>query len=60
MKKYPDGKLNKSDDGAIRIAVYIENGRVVLNFGTDLSWIGFDKETLKKVIEELQEKYNEI
>lgn len=60
MKTYSDGKLNKSDEGDLQIGLYIENGRVILNFGKDLSWIGFDKETLKSLIMAFQDKYEQI
>jgi len=60
MNKYPDGKLNNSDEGALKIATYIKDGRVVLDFGKDLSWIAFDKETLQVFIKGLENKLKEI
>ena len=60
MKNYSDGKLNTNDEGDVKMALYIEDGRVILNFGKDLSWIGFDKATLKSLISGLQEKYEQI
>jgi hypothetical protein len=38
--EFPDGKLNDSDEGGLRIAVGIEDGRVVMTFGTPVAWIG--------------------
>lgn len=58
--KYPDGKLNENDNGELRILTYVENGRVILDFGKDISWIGFDKHTLKTFIDGIQKKYEEI
>jgi len=43
-KKFPQGKLNKTDEGELRMAIYEEKGNIVINFGKDLSWIGFGKE----------------
>lgn len=58
--KYPDGKLNENDNGELRIATYVKDGRVILDFGKDVSWIGFDKHTLKALIDGLEKKYGEI
>ncbi len=38
--KFPQGKLTKSDEGELRIAVNIHNGKVVLAFGKAIEWIG--------------------
>ena len=37
---FPEGKLTKSDQGAIQFAVGEKDGKVVLDFGTTVSWIG--------------------
>ena len=58
--KYPDGKLNKNDEGALRIATYVKDGRVIIDFGKDLSWFGFDKQTLRAFIDGLEDKYRKI
>lgn len=57
MEKYPEGKLNDNDEGALNIAAYIEKGRLVLDFGKELSWIGFGKKNLRQFIDTLEEKY---
>jgi hypothetical protein len=38
--RYPDGKLNEEDDGAMDGAVFIENGTVVMSFAKAVTWIG--------------------
>jgi len=38
--EYPDGKLNKNDEGAIAMAVAHEAGRVTLTFPKPIAWIG--------------------
>ena len=60
MKSYPDGKLNQSDDGALTIASYIEKGRVVLKFGEEVSWLGFDKKSLRAFIDGLEDQYKKL
>lgn len=60
MREYPDGKLNNSDEGQLRMRVYKENGRVMIDFGKDLSWLGFDKKTLRDFIDGLEEQYKNL
>jgi hypothetical protein len=40
----PDGTLGPHDHGEIRTAVYAQDGKVILNFGKDLRWIGLTPE----------------
>lgn len=40
MGEYPDGRLNKDDQGAVAMAVGHENGRVVVRFPKQITWIG--------------------
>jgi len=42
--KFPEGKLNKTDEGEIRFAVAIENNKVVLYFGKPVAWLGCTKQ----------------
>jgi hypothetical protein len=37
---FPDGKLTKTDEGAIQFAVGEKDGKVVLDFGTPVIWVG--------------------
>lgn len=37
---HPEGKLTKSDEGAIQFAVGEKDGKVVMDFGTPVSWVG--------------------
>lgn len=39
---FPMGKLTKSDEGAIQFAVGVKDGKVVLDFGTPVAWLGMD------------------
>lgn len=38
---FPEGKLNEQDEGEIRITVGHVDGKVVIDFGTPTTWIGF-------------------
>jgi hypothetical protein len=43
--EYPQGSLGPSDEGALQIGVAHDNdGNVVLNFGTGVSWIAMPPE----------------
>lgn len=37
---YPHGKLNPSDEGSIQFAIGEKDGKVVLDFGSPVAWIG--------------------
>jgi hypothetical protein len=39
---YPQGKLTKSDEGELAFAVGNRDGKVVLDFGSPVAWIGMD------------------
>lgn len=37
---FPDGQLTKADEGAIQFAVGEQDGKVVIDFGTSVHWLG--------------------
>ena len=41
---FPDGKLNKQDEGGLNMAIKTQNGRVVVDFGKQLSWLAMPPE----------------
>jgi hypothetical protein len=42
---FPLGKLNETDEGALKIGVaHDSKGNVILNFGTKVAWIGLPPE----------------
>lgn len=60
MSYYPRGKLNKNDEGAAVIKIFSEDKTVIIDFGKDIKWIGFDKDTAIKIAHALLEHANEI
>lgn len=38
--QFPEGKISEDDDGEIQIAVGVRDGVVVIEFGTEVKWIG--------------------
>lgn len=64
---YPQGMLTKSDEGAIQFAVGEKDGKVILDFGTPVSWIGMNAQdaadlaqTLFKWAREVGRKNGEV
>ena len=39
---HPDGKMTPEDEGGIQFRVGSENGKVVLDFGKPVHWVGMD------------------
>lgn len=42
---FPQGKLNKTDEGGFSMAVSSQDGKVLVLFGTPVAWLGLDKKT---------------
>lgn len=40
--KFPDGSLDKSDEGEISFGVTSHRGKVIINFGKPVAWLGMD------------------
>jgi hypothetical protein len=38
---YPNGKLTKGDEGQVKMAVASVGGKIVLDFGKPVAWVGF-------------------
>lgn len=51
---YPAGKLNEHDEGAIQIAVGMQKGKVVVDFGTPVKWIAMDPKMARQLAESLR------
>jgi len=42
--RFPGGKLGESDEGEIRLVVGVVEGKVVVNFGKPVAWLGMERE----------------
>jgi len=40
LGEFPEGKLTKSDEGALQFAIGAKDGKVILDFGTSVHWVG--------------------
>jgi hypothetical protein len=58
--KFPQGKLTPTDEGEIKIAIGSVDGKVVVDFGKPVAWIGFDPERARAVADALLKHANEI
>jgi len=59
-EKYPDGKLGDDDEGVLKMVIYANKGRCVIDFGKKTSWIGFDKDNLRTFIDTLEKNYKSL
>lgn len=42
LGEFPEGQLSKTDEGAVQFAVGTKDGKVVLDFGTPVAWVGMN------------------
>lgn len=57
---FPDGKLIEKDDGEIAVAFAVYQGRLIMNFGKPVAWIGFTRKEVENMITLLTAKLNEL
>jgi hypothetical protein len=41
---FPEGKLTPHDEGELKFAVHTADGKVILDFGTPVAWLGMSPE----------------
>ena len=57
--KFPQGKLIEKDEGELRFKVGAYEGKVVLDFGKPVAWIGMDPNMAIQLGETLMRRANE-
>lgn len=57
--EFPHGKLTSGDEGAIQFAIGIEDGRVVVDFGTSVHWLGMTPQQAAEFASTLLKKARE-
>jgi hypothetical protein len=45
--QFPHGRVDANDLGELKVACYVKNGKLILDFGKDLSWLAMTKEEAK-------------
>jgi hypothetical protein len=60
--RFPLGKLSKQDEGEIKIAIAADhnNDKVLMNFGTPVSWMGLTADQAIDISNSLRDKAIEI
>ena len=58
--KFPEGKLADIDEGEIRIAISLRKGKVVLDFGSPVTWIAFGPEQAEQIGQMLIERAAQV
>jgi len=57
--KFPEGKLTETDEGEIKIAIGNKNGKVIIDFGSPVTWIGFTPEQAEEIANILKKNADE-
>jgi hypothetical protein len=47
--RFPEGKMNRHDEGEIALAIGVQDGKVVLNFGKPTAWVGFNPDQAQEL-----------
>lgn len=58
--KFPKGKLIDSDEGEIGFGVTHMNGKVVINFGSPVAWLGIDPALARELAASLIKHADEV
>lgn len=58
--QYPRGKLNDSDEGALKISLNVIDKTVVIDFGKEITWLGMSKQEAIELAKIIIERANEI
>jgi hypothetical protein len=55
VDRFPLGKLTPEDEGELRLGITHVDGKVVLDFGKPVAWIGFTAEQAEQIADTLRE-----
>src|SRR5690349_6504490 len=58
--KYPNGKLGPNDEGQFQMAIAHIKGRVIVDFGKPMAWIGLTSVEARQIAETLLKHAREI
>lgn len=57
---FPEGKLTPTDEGNIQFAIGEANGKVVIDFGTSVHWMGMTAQQAADLASSLMKKAREV
>lgn len=58
--QYPDGVLHDCDEGELQIALGVKDGRIVVEFGKEIKWLGLLPGGARKLARALRERADQI
>ncbi len=58
--EFPRGQIHRTDEGAIRMAVTIERGTIILAFGKPVAWVGMSRIEACELADMLKKKAAEL
>jgi hypothetical protein len=61
-RKFPRGKLTAHDEGEIKIGIAadVKNQTVIIDFGGQVTWIGFDFDQAMALSDSIRDRANEL
>jgi hypothetical protein len=58
--EFPEGQLSKTDEGAIQFAIGEKDGKVVIDFGTPVHWLGMSPQKAAEFASLLLKRAREV
>jgi hypothetical protein len=56
---FPQGKLHQSDEGELQLAFMVKDGKVIVNFGKPVAWLGLAPADARQFAVFLMKRANE-
>jgi len=60
LGEFPEGTLSKHDEGAIQFALGTKDGKVVIDFGTPVHWLGMTPQQAADLASAILKKAREV
>jgi hypothetical protein len=60
LGNFPEGQLTKTDEGAIQFAIGHKDGKVILDFGTPVHWVGMSPQQAADLASSLLAKARQV
>jgi len=57
---FPEGKISEHDEGALVIAVGIDQGNVIIHFGEKVAWVGMNAEGAEQFANNILDKVKKL
>lgn len=54
-KQYPAGQLNENDEGVIAFRITSNEGKIIIDFGKSVFWLGLEIKEAKGLVDILQQ-----